>query len=165
MIEKEFGRLETFRQAQADRHSVQPRVAGADGVEGARLLDGGLHPISVVLEFEGIGGFQRGEQLVPGPFIDQQVDVLLCANAAMVPTVWAHVERANETFADVDVPALITLFPGVCRDLELYALGGARLTFLFEPGHSRHIVTKRTICDRGCTDASPAELTYCAGSA
>src|SRR5207244_1229805 len=83
----------------------------------------------------------------------------------MVATMRAHVERANEAFADVDVPELITLFPGVSRNLELYSLGCARLPFLFEPGHSCHMVTKRTICDRSFTDASPAELTYCPSSA
>src|SRR5467141_360640 len=57
----------------------------------------------------------------------------------MMPAIGAHVERANEAFADVYVPALIALLPGVCRDFELYPLGRARLTFLFEPGHSRHI--------------------------
>src|SRR6266571_2548971 len=151
--------------AQADGHAVQPGVAGTDGVERAGLLHGGLHAVGVVLEFEGIGGFQRREQLVPRPFVHQQVDVFLRADTAMVATIGAHVERANEAFTDIDVPALITLLPGVCRDLELDTLGGARLTFLFEPGHSSHIVTKRTICDRKCTDASPDELSYCPSSA
>ena len=143
---------------------MKTRIAGPDRVERTGLFNGGLHAVGVVLEFEWIGGLQSGEQLVPGTFIDQQVDILLRGDASMEAAIWAHVERANETFTDVDVPALITLLPRVCRDLELYALGGARLTFLFEPGHSCHRVTKRTICKRVWTGASPAELSYCPDS-
>src|SRR5882757_387987 len=130
---------------QADRCAVQAGVAGADRVERAGFFHRGLHAIGVVLELEGVSGLQRREQLVPRAFVDQEVDVLLGADAAMVATIRTHVERANEAFADINVAALIALLPGVCRYLELYALGGARLTFLFKPGHSRHRVTKRTI--------------------
>jgi len=118
---------------------VQPRIAGANRIQWPRFLHGGLHAVGVVLESQGIRGLQGGEQLVPRSFVDQQVDVLLGADAAVVATIRAHVERANESFADIDVPALITFFPSVRGDLELDALGGARLPFLFEPGHSCHM--------------------------
>src|SRR6185436_13593612 len=101
--------------------------------------------ISIVLEFQGVGGLESGEQLVPGAFIHEEIDVLLRGNSAVMAAIGADIERANESLADVHVAALIALFPGVCRDLELDSLGCTRLAFLFEPGHSRHIVTKRTI--------------------
>ena len=83
---------------------------------------------------------------MPGPFIDQQVDVLLRANAAMVAAIRTNIEGANEALANVHVTALVTLLPGICRDLKPNPLGRSRLTFFFEPGHSRHKVMKRTIC-------------------
>jgi hypothetical protein len=82
---------------------------------------------------------------VPGTLIDEQVDVFLCRNSAMVAAIRADIESAKEPLPDVHMAALIALFPGVCRYLELYPLGGARLAFFFEPGHSSHMVTKRTI--------------------
>ena len=124
--------------AEADRHAVQAGIARADRVQRPRLLYGGLYAVGVVLEFQGIGGLQRAKQLVPGTFIDQEVDVFLRRNPAMVAAIGTDIQSADEPLFNVYVAALITLFPGVCRDLELYTLGSARLTFFFEPGHSRH---------------------------
>src|SRR5262245_4809298 len=101
---------------------------------------------------------------MPRTFIDQKIDVFLGRNSAVVPTIGTDIQSADEPLSDVYVPALITLFPSVCRDLELDPLGCARLTFFLKPGHSRHRVTKRTICEANVTNASPAGLSYCPDS-
>ena len=101
---------------------MQACIARAECVERPRLLHGGLHALGIVLEFQGVSGLQRSEQLVPRTFIDEEIDVLLRGDASVVAAIGAHVERANEAFANINVPALITLFPGVRRDLELDSL-------------------------------------------
>ena len=102
---------------------------------------------------------------MPGTFIDQEIDVFLCADAAMVAAIGADVEGANEALANVHVAALVALLPGIRRDLEPDPFGRSRLTFFFEPGHSRHKVTKRTICQGTLWDASPKALSHCPNSA
>src|SRR5256885_323471 len=121
-----------------ERHAVQPAVAGPHPLERTCLLDRRLEALLVVLKVKGIGGPESGVELVPGAFIDEQVDVLLGGNAAMVPAIGAHVQRADEPVLDVDVPALVAFLPGVGWNLQLYPFGGAGLTLFFEPGHSRH---------------------------
>src|SRR2546430_13938122 len=104
----------------------------------ARFLDGRLEPLRIVLKMEGVGGAESCVELVPGAFIDEEIDVLLGGNAAMVPAVGAHVERTDEPVLDVDVPTLVAFLPGVGWNLQLYPFGRAGLTLFFEPGHSRH---------------------------
>ena len=87
---------------------------------------------------EGVGGAESCVELVPGAFIDEEIDVLLGGNAAMVPAVGAHVERTDEPVLDVDVPTLVAFLPGVGWNLQLYPFRRAGLTLFFEPGHSRH---------------------------
>src|SRR5439155_15541673 len=115
-----------------------PAVAGPHRFEGARLLDRRLEALRVVLEVEGIGGSESSVQFVPGALIHEQIDVFLGGNAAMVPAIGAHIQRADEPVLDVDVPALVAFLPGVGWNLQPYPFGGAGLTLFFEPGHSRH---------------------------
>jgi hypothetical protein len=75
---------------------------------------------------------------VPGTFVYEEIDVLLGRNAAMVPAIGAHVQRADEPVLDVDMPAFVAFLPGVGWNLQLYPFGRAGLTLFFEPGHSRH---------------------------
>src|SRR5438034_1976145 len=56
----------------------------------------------------------------------------------MVPTIGAHIQRANKPVLDIDVPALVAFLPGVGWNLQLDPFGRARLTLFFEPGHSHH---------------------------
>src|SRR5207245_2703895 len=60
------------------------------------------------------------------------------ADAPVVAAVGADIEGAEEAVPDVDMAAPVAFLPGVRRDLQLHPFGRARLTFLFEPGHSRH---------------------------
>src|SRR5256886_10570623 len=103
-----------------------------------KILDRRLEALLVVLKVKGIGGPESGVELLPGALIDEEVDVLLGGNAAMVPAIGAPAQRADEPVLDVDVPALVAFLPGVGWNLQLYPFGGAGLTLFFEPGHSRH---------------------------
>src|SRR5207253_10409647 len=110
-----------------ERHAVQPAVAGTHGLEGSRLLDRRLEALLVVLKVEGIGGAEPAVEFVPGAIIYEEVDVFLGRNAAMVPTIGAHIQRANKPVLDVDVPALVAFLPGVGWNLQLDPVGRARL--------------------------------------
>src|SRR5216684_1814867 len=97
-----------------------------------------LEPLRVVLKVEGIGRTEAGVEFVPGALVDQQVDVVLGGDAAMVPTVGADIEAADEAVLDVDMAAGLALLPGVGRDLELDSFRRARFPLFLEPGHARH---------------------------
>jgi len=94
--------------------------------------------LGVVLELEGIGGAKLGVQLAPGALVGQQLDVLLRRDALVPPALGADAERLLELFAQVEVTATVALLPRVSRDLQAFAIRGARLSFLLEPGHHCH---------------------------
>src|SRR5437879_13045216 len=114
-----------------------------------------LKSIHIALEGEWIRGLEPRVELMPRALVDEQVDVLLGADPAMVPTVGAHIERADEPVLDIDVAALVAFFPGVSWNLQLYPLGRALLALLFNPGYSCHsVASERDKFGRGPEGAS-----------
>src|SRR5207247_10639294 len=69
----------------------------------------------------------------------EQVEDILCGDAAVVTASGAHVECAYEAVLDVDVTALVAFLPGVGRNLEPDPFGRARLTLFLEPSHSENM--------------------------
>src|SRR3989442_10654908 len=119
-------------------HAAEPCVARPQRCERPGFLLGELEAIQITLEDERIGGLEPRVELMPRALVHEQVDVLLGADPAMVPTVGAHIERADEPVLDVDVAALVAFLPGVSWNLQLYPFGRARLALLFKPSHSCH---------------------------
>ena len=91
-----------------------------------------------MLELQGIGGAQVGEQLLPAALIGEDLDVLLGRDALVLAALGTDVEGPLELLPEVQVAAVLALLPRVRRNLEAFALRGAWLSFLLEPGHYSH---------------------------
>jgi hypothetical protein len=67
-----------------------------------------------------------------------ELDVLLGGDALVPAALGTDAERLLELLAQVEVAATVALLPRVRRDLQAFAIRGARFPFLLEPGHHCH---------------------------
>src|SRR6185503_20902223 len=101
----------------------------------ARIGGRFLEPAFVVRKAERIRRANLDLRFLGGPFVEQDRGVLAGPNAPVEAAIRADVEVAHEFLAQIRVPALVTLFPGVRRNLVLFVPRKAGLLFLAEPGH------------------------------
>src|SRR5690606_30983945 len=101
----------------------------------AGIAVGLLQALRVVREAERIDGPHLRIVLLCGAVIQEDVDIVHRADAAMVLAVGTDVEIAYELLAQVRVPAGLALLPCIGRNLEALSPGDTRLLLLPEPGH------------------------------
>src|SRR5690348_9831515 len=87
---------------------------------------------------ERVGRAEIAPQLAPGAGIGEELDVAFCADAPVAAAFGTDVERLFDFLPQVDVPAAVTLFPRVRRNLQPLALRRPGLPSLPKPCHHGH---------------------------
>jgi hypothetical protein len=120
-----YGKLLDHTRRREQRITL-PRVGG-------RLLQ----PRGIFGEAERVRGADVQFQLFGRSLVEEEVAIVVRADATVIVAGGADVEIADEFFTDVRVSARLAFLPHIRGDLESVATGFSRLFFLPEPGHRR----------------------------